>query len=395
MFNGCVSLQSVDIPATVGAVGAGAFKDCESLEKITFTGVSSIGDGAFEGCSNLTTITLLSSSADPKSDARRKTQKKAGELSSNAFKGLNPNCMVVLDDGVDIPSSKANYLLVKEESDAEGVRSRVYSAERDIEFVEGYPLSIPYAFTMKDDAVVSFVAETKGWTPIVVPFDVETITDEGNQEVVVTLAEEDAETVDNNSLYGLPEGGEKFQSVEKIEANKPYFIYSVNDGKTIFSSKGTVAATPAEITAEGKDFTLHASYKLQNLPASEVYLLDSNSYAFIPAEVEPVEGEEEPKVEVKPFEVYATSPAKVSEILTGLPGVKAPLPTVVESVAVEEFKVVKEGEAMVIYSPDSRTETLYTADGKVAGVIKLNPGRNVIELPATGVYILNNIKIVF
>ena len=50
---------------------------------------------------------------------------------------------------------------------------------------------------------------------------------------------------------------------------------------------------------------------------------------------------------------------------------------------------------MVIYSPDRRTETLYTADGKVAGVIKLNPGRNVIELPATGVYILNNIKIVF
>ncbi|MDE5868956.1 MAG: leucine-rich repeat domain-containing protein, partial [Muribaculaceae bacterium] len=94
MFNGCTSLQSVDIPATVGVIGDGAFKDCASLEKITLTGISSIGDGAFEGCENLTTITLLASSADPKSDARRKTQRKAGALSSKAFNGVNPNCIV-------------------------------------------------------------------------------------------------------------------------------------------------------------------------------------------------------------------------------------------------------------------------------------------------------------
>ncbi|MDE7413781.1 MAG: C10 family peptidase [Muribaculaceae bacterium] len=394
-FSGCSSLQSVDIPATVGAVGAGAFKDCGSLEKITFTGVSSIGDGAFDGCDNLTTITLLSSSADPKSDVRHKSRKKAGELSSNAFKGLNPNCIVVLDDGVSVPSSKANYLLVKEESDAEGTRSRVYSAESDISFVEGYPLSIPYSFTLKDDAVVTFAAETKEWTPVLVPFNVNSITDESNQEIVMTLAEEDAETIDNNTIYGLAEGGEKFQSVERIEANKPYFIYSVNDGKTIFSSKDvTVPATPAEIRIEGKDFTLHASYKLQNLPATDLYLLDANSYAFIPAEVETSEGMEDPTVEVKPFEFYATSSSNPLEILTGLPGVKSPLETGVEAVEVKEFKVTKEGGVMVVYSPDSRTETLYTADGKVVRVIKLKPGRNVIDVPATGVYVLSNSKVI-
>ena len=404
MFNGCSNLQSVDIPATVGSIAEGAFKDCSSLETLILTGVSSIGDGAFDGCDNMTTITLLSSSADPKSDARGKAKRKAGSLSSKAFKGLNPNCIVVLDEGVEVPSAEANYLHTAQvtltETDAEGNEiereGRAYSVKSDINFIQGYALAIPHTFTIEDGAVVSLEAETKDWTPIVVPFDVETITDETNNEIAVTLAEDDAEYVENNTIYTLLPEGEKLQSVDKIAANTPVFFYTSNSGKTIFATgKGSVAATPAEIRVEGKDFTLHASYKSQELPAADTYLLDGNCYYFTPENVDT--DAEEPTVTVNPFELYATSPVKVNEILTGLPGVKEPLETGIENIEFDAngLKIVKEGNVLAVYSYTDRTVTIYSADGRAISKVNLKEGRNVVELPAAGIYIIADSKVIF
>lgn len=397
MFKGCGSLQSVDIPATVGSIGEGAFKDCASLEKITLTGISSISAGAFEGCENLTTITLLSSSADPKSDARRKTQRKAGALSSKAFNGVNPNCIVVLDEGVSVPSATANYILTKSEeiteTEPDGTvitrPGRVYSASSDITFIQGYPLAIPHAFTLTDGAVVSLEAETNGWTAIVVPFDVETISDASETPMAVSLAEEDAEYADGNLIYTLPENGEKFVSVESLKANTPAMVRMSSEGRTVFAASGIkVPSTPEEIKVEGKEFTLYASYKNVELPASETYTLTGDASAFIPA------GASDETVQVKPFELYATSPAAVSEIVTDLPGTDY-RPTGIEKIEwnVSDFRVVKEGDALVIYSPEKRVETLYNIDGSVVRVMNLKAGRNVIELPTTGVYVIANRKI--
>ncbi len=402
MFSGCGSLQSVDIPATVGAVGAKAFEGCSSLEKITLTGVSSIGDGAFDGCENLTTITLLSSSADPKSDVRRKSHKKAGALSSNAFRGVNPNCIVVLDEGVELPSATANYILTKSEEITETEPDgsvitrpgRVYSANSDISFIQGYPLAIPHAFTLTEGAVISLEAETNDWTATVVPFDVETITDGSNNEMVVTLAEEDAEVAAGNLIYTLPEGGDALQSVDKMKANVPYIIRTANNGKTIFAASNiNVPSTPSEISVAGKDYSIHATFSACTLPTEGTYLLDNTASAFRPAESEVEEGENE--VTVAPFTIYATSPVSLGDIVTDLPGVEY-IPTGVDEteMIVKAFKVVKEGNAIVIYSPEKSIETVYKADGSVVRTVRVNAGRNVVELPA-GVYIIRDTKIVF
>ncbi|MDE6718018.1 MAG: leucine-rich repeat domain-containing protein [Muribaculaceae bacterium] len=402
MFNGCVNLQSVDIPATVGSVGEGAFKDCGALEKITLTGVSSIGDGAFDGCGNLTVITLLSSSADPSSKARRRTQKKSGRLGSDAFKGVNPNCIVILDDGVEVPAAKANYIKASIgtilETTLDGTQEeregRVYSADSDITFVEGYPLAIPHKFNIGEGAEVSLEVETGNWTPIVVPFDVETITD-GVKEIALAASLEKEDGAENNSVFGLDSESGKLHGVEKIEANIPYFFYTSETGTTTFrTSEGTVAATPAEICVNGKDYSLHATYKEQNLPAADIYLPDANSYAFLPAEAESEEGNE-PGVTVSPFTVYASSSLGLPEILTELPGVEKPLETGVENAVSGSFKVTVENGIAIVHTEESCVETVYAADGKAVFTVALKAGRNELNGLSSGIYVIRNIKFAF
>lgn len=58
-FQGCDSIQQVDLSDTVTNIGSCAFQDCTSLEKVTKTDyIDTIADGAFEGCTALKEITL-------------------------------------------------------------------------------------------------------------------------------------------------------------------------------------------------------------------------------------------------------------------------------------------------------------------------------------------------
>ncbi len=58
VFNGCSALTSVDIPATVTAIGAGAFKGTGITSVIIPAGVTAIGANAFENCKQLVTVTI-------------------------------------------------------------------------------------------------------------------------------------------------------------------------------------------------------------------------------------------------------------------------------------------------------------------------------------------------
>ena len=60
-FYYCESLQSIDIPATVGTIGSAAFGLCTALKEITIPeGVKTIEDDTFYNCSSLARITLPS-----------------------------------------------------------------------------------------------------------------------------------------------------------------------------------------------------------------------------------------------------------------------------------------------------------------------------------------------
>lgn len=58
-FNGCESLESINIPANVETIGISAFKDCKALKNVVFaTGsrIKSVGLGAFRNCTSLETV---------------------------------------------------------------------------------------------------------------------------------------------------------------------------------------------------------------------------------------------------------------------------------------------------------------------------------------------------
>ncbi|MBE6584880.1 MAG: hypothetical protein E7649_07930, partial [Ruminococcaceae bacterium] len=58
-FNNCTSLESIEIPSSVTSIGEYTFNNCTSLESIEIpSSVTSIGESAFEGCTSLTSITL-------------------------------------------------------------------------------------------------------------------------------------------------------------------------------------------------------------------------------------------------------------------------------------------------------------------------------------------------
>ena len=60
-FNGCSSLATINIPASVTSIGGRAFYNCSSLTAITVpenSQLTSIGDDAFSGCTSLTAITI-------------------------------------------------------------------------------------------------------------------------------------------------------------------------------------------------------------------------------------------------------------------------------------------------------------------------------------------------
>ena len=59
VFFGCSSLTSITLPEGVTSIGEYAFRDCSSLTSVTLpAGLTSIGEWAFFGCSSLTSVTL-------------------------------------------------------------------------------------------------------------------------------------------------------------------------------------------------------------------------------------------------------------------------------------------------------------------------------------------------
>lgn len=399
MFKDCSSLQSVDIPSSVNTIGEGAFAGCSSLEHLTLTGVSGVDANAFNGCDNLTTITFLSIPSNGGEESTAKVRRSVRSINSDAFAGVNPNCIIVLDEGVAIPDAKANYIHAAEgdvtEISPEGTetvrRGRIYSAKNNISIVQGYPLAIPHAFTLENGAKVMMEADIKDWTSIVAPFDVQKIYHSSNSEVEFIVAGEEDDVLKNNVIYSLVDDTHNLTSVSGIKANTPVIVRLKEDSKiTLEAGDIKVPSTPTDVRVDGKDFSLHAIYQSQSVPASETYVLNESGVAFAPVEAD---DENEEMATLRPFQVYATSPVAVSEIPTELPS--SNVETGIDEEVVSGVKFVKEKGMLVVYTPEAFTTNLYNADGLLLNVIKLDAGRNVISLPGAGVYVIAGRKIVF
>ncbi len=387
MFAGCSNLSSIDIPASVNAIGAGAFKDCSSLKSVYLTGVSAIGAGAFNGCSNLTSVTLLADHSSSAAQAPARAPRRAADIHSDAFEGLNPNCIVVLDQGVAVPAARANYLTTSTATVADR-EERVYSAAGSIRLSQDYPLSIPHAFNVADGASVSMETELNEWNALVVPFNVETVTDAYGETLPVYNSKVRTGGSEYLQVFGFADSDDNMGRLNGINANQPVVVYSPVSGTATFStSEGTVPATPEEAVSKGLDYSVNASYTERELPAAETYFLNEDGSAFEPAGAEGT-------VTVKPFEVYATRPAAAAgDIYTELPSTD--ISTDVAVICADGTGLSRNGDMLVIDSPADRALTLYTTDGRAVMTFNLKAGRNEVSIPAEGIYILGDRKIRF
>ena len=94
-FNGCRSLERVDIPDSILGIGHHAFQDCNSLTAIKIPyGITTIEDGTFFCCTNMQTITIPET---------------VTSIGQSAFEGCNNLKSISIPNGVTSIGQKAFY----------------------------------------------------------------------------------------------------------------------------------------------------------------------------------------------------------------------------------------------------------------------------------------------
>lgn len=413
-FKDCESLQTVTVPESVTAIGEGAFSGCSSLESITLTGIDAIGASAFSGCDNLTTITINPASGSaPAAIKGRNNAPRATGFDETAFEGVNPNCLIILGEGVAVPATTAgNYLTtrvgeipdVNEEGQTTTRQGRIYESAGDISLRPGYPFATANRFSMIDGNAISYVAEVSstanGWNSLVIPFNVDKVTSGSTELVAKTSPEQDSEETDY-MVASLDVENNRLALTKGISANVPYLIKQTNNNATreitFTAADVTVEPTPETVAVNGADYSLAATFSSRQLPGETTYVLnaDGNAFELVSEEVVlDAEGNEEPAVtSVNPWEVYAVSDKGQGRIEIAVAGDDTTTGISNIDATTEGVSVTTDGGNLVIYSDKAVDAAVYYVDGRLVGTITLNPGRNVItELPR-GIYIVAGYKV--
>lgn len=398
-FRDCESLTSVVVPQSVSTVGAEAFSGCASLTSITLTGIDYIGENAFNGCDKLTSVNLNAQLAS--APARSNVAKaEVVAFDAKAFSGINPNCLILVDDGVSVPETESgNYIVttigdITETIDGKPVvrKGRIYTADGDIDFRAGWPLAIANNFTVKEANTVSLntpahAASQDGWLPLLIPFKATKAAKADG--TVIALTDKDEPTSTDTYTVIAPGVKDEFVAQSELAANVPYLVRmsaGADDGEICFSAKGArVSATPDEIATDGNGYRLVGTYKA--VEAAGMYILNDGGTAFERVDAEAGSGT------IAPFEVYAVSESGKSEIRI----VYTPVPSAVDDMAEDaangmEYKV--ENGMLVINATAEMDIAVYGADGRIVRMLSLKPGRNMIAGLAQGVYIIAGKKVV-
>lgn len=405
-FDGCSSLATVTVPESVSTIGEGAFNGCSSLTSITLTGVDAIGAGAFSGCDNITSINLNAATTSSSSVKRAPAASRAAGFNEKAFEGVNPNCFIILGENVAVPAAAGNYIAttigtVTEEVDGVATQreGRIYTSAGNISLRAGYPLDIANKFTLGDNDEISLITSAnsadEGWSPLVVPFDVETVAlaaDNLPLNASLNLDEDDQDG--NYTAITFDSDEEKFARQGSIEANKPYLMrLGTASGEVRLSAanKAVIAATPDDMKVSTPTFDLVATYKAVEADPTTVYILNEEGNAFVRTATE--SANDTTGVAVAPFSVYALGNDAADQIEIDLGDEPVTGIDTIDGDNDLSFEV--EDDNLVIYSAKERKTAIYRVDGRLAGTITLAPGRNVITGISRGIYIVEGRKFSF
>lgn len=409
-FEGCVNLTNVVVPECVNVIGANSFKDCASLRNLSFSGITGVGANAFSGCDRLTSIIFTDARPDAQPALVRRRARAAEEgYDADAFTGLNPNCVVYLDEGVAVPANTdVNYVRVRQ--DAASETGRVYEAIGSITINPDYDFQAVNAFNITEGNSISMDMQLngtdkgyQGWKSLVLPFSPMKVTDEAGNE----MSQYVRDNVSNE--YGLymtatPDADGTLKLMSGIRANTPYLAALYQDGGAasvrFIADDCEVPQTPAEIRAEGEDYALMATLSGRDLAAATTYVLreDGSAFEVSGAAAEALaEGDGEETVNnvpVKPFSVYAVSDAGVSNFPIDV-NVAKTIPTGIDTPdAAPAFMISRENGTLVIYSDCDTAVDVFNVAGQLVKTLQVVKGRNTIENLAAGVYIIRGQKVV-
>ena len=407
-FKGCTNLISVVIPECVNYIGNDAFNGCSSLESLSFTGIEAIGANAFTGCDNLTTIIFNSQKEAAPARVRRKveTPREIG-FSSDAFAGLNPNCIVYLDENEQVPAAKANYVTTRSEQQPGGQMARVYEAVGNIYLNAAYPFNAINSFKVLDGNVVSYEMDVKSsdgkinWRPLLLPFSPKSVVDEAGNEMVVYIGP-DCLVPDRNYMVGTLSTaiGDDFQLTNSINANVPHIVslHAATFDRTLcfMADGGEIVRTPDEIRIKGVDYDFVGTFGKRELSAGTTYKLSDDGSSFVAetAQAYAETAENSAKTEVAPFSVYVEAdPDRVFNINID-PGITTGVNAAENGDMPAGIKIERAGDMLVICSDSAREIEVFGVDGMLVKVISLAEGRNTVDGLAHGVYVINGVKVV-
>ena len=409
-FEGCINLTNVVVPECVNVIGANSFKDCASLRNLSFSGITGVGANAFSGCDRLTSIIFTDARPDAQPALVRRRARAAEEgYDADAFAGLNPNCVVYLDEGVAVPANTdVNYVRVRQ--DAASETGRVYEAIGSITINPDYDFQAVNAFNITEGNSISMDMQLngtdkgyRGWKSLVLPFSPMKVTDEAGNE----MSQYVRDNVSNE--YGLymtatPDADGTLKLMSGIRSNTPYLAALYQDGGAasvrFVADNCEVPQTRAEIRTEGEDYALMATLSGRDLAAATTYVLreDGSAFEVVGAAAEALaeeDGEETVNnVTVKPFSVYAVSDAGVSSFPIDVNVAKTISTGIDTPDAAPAFMISRENGVLVIYSDCDTAIDVFNVAGQLVKTLQVVKGRNAAGTLVAGVYIIRGQKVV-
>lgn len=327
---------------------------------------------------------------------------------ADAFAGLNPNCIVYLDEGVADPQDgKANYVQVRQDATAES--GRVYEATGDVKIDPAYDFEAMNAFNITEGHTIGMTLKLgsaeygdAGWKSLVLPFAPSRVTDTAGNELSRYAG---AGAADTDGLYMTASVGSDgtLGLTDEIKPYTPYLagLYRTKGNADVRFMAGQceVPQTPEEIRAEGADYALMATLSGRDLTASTTYLLNEEGSSFDAAgdQAAPLaEGDvpAEGRVTLNPFTVYAVSDSGASNFPIAV-DVSENIQTGVDGVEdTPAFMITREGGALVIASGVDSDVEVFSVEGLHVKTLRLSRGLNVVEDLNPGVYIICGQKVV-
>lgn len=239
LFRGCTDLQSIVVPTTVTFAGTNLFKGCKKLEWVDWQGSAPIDSASFAGVSN----------------------------------------NVLLYVGKETTVEADNVILVRDGL-ADSVTVYINSP-----FIVPKSFQASYIQYSKDFSQKNIIGTTSGWETIVLPFDVQSIKSDKEEELTPFGA-----TGGMHHFWLGQYNGNSFDYATSIKANIPYVIsfpnsddydesMRINGTVTFSATNATIFTTTAVPSVPGKDFNFVPVYK-KVYKASNRYMLNTYDYGL-------------------------------------------------------------------------------------------------------------------